>query len=63
MHLRQRRRGEWRLVEGGEHFADGPPGAPFDAFHGHRGLERRHLILQQRQLVGEVDGQEVAAGG
>ncbi len=63
MHLGDRSRGQWLYVETAEHFADLGAELIFDQCHGFFRVERRHAVLQQHQLVGDVGGQQVAAGG
>ena len=63
VHLRHRRRGQGLDVEAAEHLADLLAQLFFDQRHRLLRIERRHAVLQQHQLVGDVFGQQVAAGG
>ena len=63
VHLGDRGRGQRLLLEAGEHLGNGRAQLFLDQCHGPGRLERRHLVLQQRQFVGDVLGQQDAAGG
>ncbi len=62
MHLRYRGRGQRGDVETAEHFADFLAQLFFDQLDRHLRIERRHAVLQQHQLIGDVFRQQVAAG-
>ncbi|RMS05948.1 hypothetical protein ALP75_204957 [Pseudomonas syringae pv. actinidiae] len=63
MHLSHRGRGQWCFVKPAEHIADTCAQLFFDQLDRHLLVERRHAVLQQHQLVGDVFGQQIAARG
>ncbi|MOA08739.1 hypothetical protein D3C78_1285300 [compost metagenome] len=63
MHLGHRGGGQRLALEAAEHLVDGRAELLLDQRHRLLGRERRHLVLQVRQLVGDVRRQQVAAGG
>jgi hypothetical protein len=60
VHLGDRRAGHGLGVELLEHLLERPPVGLLHQAAGHRGGERRHTVLQFRQLVGHVQRQQVA---
>ncbi|KAG0749463.1 hypothetical protein G6F24_015235 [Rhizopus arrhizus] len=63
VHLGDRGRGHRVHLELREQLLGRRAQRGFDAGGGLRGRERRHPVLQQGQLVGDVGGDQVAAGG
>src|SRR5476649_1157503 len=63
VHLCDRGRGQRVDVETAEYVADLLAQLLFDQLHRLLGIKRRHAVLQQHQLIGDVFGQQVAAGG
>ncbi len=61
VHLRDRGARDGLRLELLEDLCDRLAEGAFDFGNGELGCERRHLILQLRQLVGDIRGQEVAA--
>jgi hypothetical protein len=62
MHLRHRRRGNRRPVEGGEDLVHRLAIGLFELGDGQFRRKGRHAVLQLRQLVGDVQRQQVASG-
>ena len=62
MHLRDRGRGERGVLEAREHFGERPAVGALQTRARHRGRERRHPVLQLRELIGDVRRQQVATG-
>ena len=61
VHLRDRRARDRLALEAREDLADRLPERAFDLGDREVGRERRHAVLQLRELVGDVRGQQVAA--
>ena len=63
MHLRDGCAGHRLPIEAQENLADRLAERPLDDGDGLLGRKRRHAVLQQRQLIGDVRRQQVAPGG
>src|SRR5450755_4099466 len=61
MHLRNGRGGEGGRLEAAEYFVNRFAESLRDHRHGNLAGERRHAVLQFRQFIGDIDGQQVAA--
>jgi hypothetical protein len=61
MHLRDRRAGDRLALEFVEQLVDRRAERLFDDRDRDRRVERRHLVLQLRELVREIDRQQIAA--
>jgi hypothetical protein len=61
--LRDRRCRKRLLVELGEHLGERPAERALEGFYRKRRGERRDLVLQLRELVGKIGGQEITAYG
>ena len=61
MHLRNRRAGDRTGFELGEHLVDRPVVRALERGEHEFGRERRHLVLQLGELVGDVRRQQIAA--
>ena len=60
VHLRDRRAGDGRAVELGEHLVDRPAVDALQRGDHLLGRERRDAVLQLRELVGDVGRQQIA---
>ncbi len=60
MHLRDRRGGDGVAIERLEHLVDGLPVEPVERRDDLVGRKRRHAVLQLRELVGDVERDQVA---
>ncbi len=60
MDLRDRRARNWRQVESLEQFCKRFPEDPGDRGFDFRRRKRRHPVLQERELVGDVGRQQIA---
>ncbi len=60
VHLSDRRRRQGNRFETAEDVRDRPSKGPLDGGDGGFTAERRHAILQLRQFIGDVGGQQVA---
>ena len=63
MHLRDGGARHRQRLELLEHLRHRPAERAFELGVGERGRKRRHLVLQPRQFVGDIGGQQVAPGG
>ncbi len=62
VHLSDRRRGQRRGFETAENIRERPGKRLFDGGDRRIAAERRNAVLKLRQLIGNVDGQQVRAG-
>ena len=61
MHLRYRRRRDRRAVEAGKQNVGMPAERAFDLAHGEFAIERRYLVLQTREFVGDIGRQQITS--